>query len=193
MKKLKIKDKIKQSLQTSIEINNCIIEDQIGLLEEIVQVVVTAFRRKKKMVFFGNGGSAADAQHLVAEFVCRFKKDRISLPAIALTTNTSLLTAIGNDMGFESIFSRQIEALVKAGDVVVGISTSGNSPNILKGIKCAKKKGAVTIAFTGTKGEKLSKLTDFCFTVPSSDVPRIQEFHIMVGHIICELAEDILF
>ncbi|MCK4532659.1 D-sedoheptulose 7-phosphate isomerase [bacterium] len=193
MKKLKTKDKIKQGLQESIEINNCIIKDQIGLLEKIVQVVVKAFRRKKKIVFFGNGGSAADAQHLVAEFVCRFKKDRISLPAVALTTNTSLLTAIGNDMGFESIFSRQIEALVNAGDVVVGISTSGNSPNVLKGIKCAKEKGAITIAFTGSKGRKLSKLADFCFTVPSPDVPRIQEFHIMVGHIICELVEDIMF
>jgi D-sedoheptulose 7-phosphate isomerase len=193
MKKLKTKDKIKQSLQTSIEINNCIIKDQIGLIEGIVQVVVKAFRRRKKIVFFGNGGSAADAQHLVAEFVCRFRKDRISLPAIALTTNTSLLTAIGNDMGFECVFSRQIEALVKAGDVVVGISTSGNSPNVLKGIKCAKKKGAITIAFTGSKGGKLFKLADFCFTVPSSDVPRIQESHIMVGHIICELVEDIMF
>ena len=148
MKKNKIQNKIKEILQTSIKINNCIIEDQTGMIEKIVQVMVNAYRKGKKIVFFGNGGSAADAQHLVAEFVCRFKKDRISLPAIALTTNTSLLTAIGNDKNFDSIFSRQVEAFVKKGDIVVGISTSGNSPNVLKGIKCAKEKGGITIAFT---------------------------------------------
>ncbi|MCK5534630.1 D-sedoheptulose 7-phosphate isomerase [bacterium] len=188
-----MQNKIKEILQTSIKINNCIIEDQTGMIEKIVQVMVNAYRKGKKIVFFGNGGSAADAQHLVAEFVCRFKKDRISLPAIALTTNTSLLTAIGNDKNFDSIFSRQVEAFVKKGDIVVGISTSGNSPNVLKGIKCAKEKGGITIAFTGSNGKKLSNLADFCFVVPSSDVPRIQEIHIMVGHIVCELVEDILF
>ena len=154
---------------------------------------MNAYRRGKKIVFFGNGGSAADAQHLATEFVCRVKKERVPLPAIALTTNTSLLTAIGNDKSFVSIFSRQVEAIVKKGDVVIGISTSGRSKNVLEGMKCAKKKGGITIAFTGLKGGELSKSVDFCFFAPSQDTPRIQEAHITVGHIICELAEETLF
>ncbi|MGE5582064.1 MAG: SIS domain-containing protein [Bacillota bacterium] len=140
--------------------------------------------------FMGNGGSAADSQHLAAELVGRFQKERKAMAAVALTTDTSIITSVGNDYGFESIFYRQVEALVKKGDVVVGISTSGNSPNVLKAIAKAKEEGAYTIGMTGENGGTLNSICDLCIKVPSKVTARIQEAHILIGHIICELIEE---
>lgn len=137
--------------------------------------------------FMGNGGSAADAQHLAAEFVGRFKAERTGLPAVALTTDTSILTAVGNDYGFEQIFARQVQALVKNGDLVVGLSTSGNSPNVVKAIHEAKRKGAATVGLTGQGGGEMAAICDVCIKVPSNSTARIQETHILIGHIVCAL------
>ena len=144
-------------------------------------------------MLFGNGGSAADSQHIAAEFVGRFAFDRPALPALALNVNTSCITAIGNDYGFEQVFSRQIEALGQAGDVAIGISTSGNSPNVVRAISVAKKKGLHTIGLTGRTGGTLKSTVDFCICVPSEETPRIQESHILIGHIISELVEEAIF
>lgn len=161
-------------------------------LVAMADLLVNAFKKGNKVLLFGNGGSAADAQHIACELAGKFYLDRAPLPAIALTTNTSSLTAIGNDYGYEEIFSRQLRALVTKGDVVIGISTSGNSPNVLRGIEEAKRLGATTIAFTGREG-KLKKSADYVLSVPSVDTPRIQEAHITAGHIICYLVEQALF
>ncbi|MFZ5649811.1 MAG: D-sedoheptulose-7-phosphate isomerase [Bacillota bacterium] len=141
--------------------------------------------------FLGNGGSAADCQHMAAELVGRFKKERRGLPAVALTTDTSILTALGNDYGFEEIFTRQVEALVKPGDLVVGISTSGNSPNVVKALQLAKEKGALTVGLTGRHGGKLGNVCDLCIKVPSDVTARIQEAHILIGHIVCEMIDEV--
>ena len=178
------------------------IEDNIKLKEYLQKeaknlvamaaLLVDAFRKGNKVLLFGNGGSAADAQHIACELAGKFYLDRAPLPAIALTTNTSALTAIANDYSYEEIFSRQLKALVREGDIVIGISTSGNSPNVLHGIEEAKRLGAITVAFTGRGGE-LKKLADYVLAVPSVDTPRIQEVHITAGHIICYLVEQALF
>lgn len=141
--------------------------------------------------FMGNGGSASDSQHLAAEFVGRFVNERKGLPAIALTTDTSILTAIGNDYGYQNIFRRQIEALVDIGDLVVGISTSGNSDNVVKAIELAKEKGAFTVGLSGKDGGILSKICDLCITIPSNNTARIQECHIMIGHIVCGIVDEV--
>jgi len=146
---------------------------------------------KNVIYFLGNGGSAADCQHLAAELVGRFKKERRGLPAVALTTDTSILTAIGNDYGFEEIFARQVEALVKPGDLVVGISTSGDSPNVVKAIQLAKEKGALAVGLTGRRGGKLVDVCDLCIKVPSDVTARIQEVHILIGHIVCEMIDEV--
>ncbi len=143
-----------------------------------------------KILLMGNGGSAADCQHIAAEIVGRYKKDRRGLPAIALTTDSSILTSIGNDFGFDQIFSRQVEALCNPQDVVIGISTSGNSANVIAGIKLAREVGAYTVAMTGAAGGKLAELCDLTLAMPSNDTPRIQEAHILVGHILCDLIES---
>lgn len=161
--------------------------------EKIVQAIesiLESFRRNGKILFFGNGGSAADSQHIAAEFIGRFKKERRALPAIALTTDTSILTALGNDYGFDVIFARQIEGLGNRGDVAFGISTSGNSKNVIEGIKQAKKMGLKTISLTGCGGGKVARLTDISIIVPSMETARIQESHICIAHAICELAEE---
>jgi D-sedoheptulose 7-phosphate isomerase len=150
-------------------------------------------RRNKRIYFFGNGGSAADAQHLAAEIVSRFYMERRGMPAEALSANTSVITAIANDYSFDRIFARQIEAAGSEGDIAFGISTSGNSSNVLKAMKTAKEKAMYTIGFTGQKGGKLKEIVDHCFCAPSEDTPRIQEVHITVGHIICEMVERELF
>lgn len=142
-----------------------------------------------KILLMGNGGSAADSQHIAAEIVGRYKRERKGLPAIALTTDTSILTSVGNDYGFEFIFSRQVEALCGPLDVVIGLSTSGNSPNVVRAIETAKQIGATTVGMTGGSGGKLTALCDFNLVMPSSDTPRIQEAHIFIGHVLCELAE----
>jgi len=146
-------------------------------------------KRGGKILLMGNGGSAADSQHIAAEIVGRFKKERRGLPSIALTTDTSIITSVGNDYGFEFIFSRQVEALCTPLDLVIGLTTSGNSPNVVRAIETAKEIGATTVGMTGGTGGKLAVLCDFCLIMPSSDTPRIQEAHIFVGHSLCELLE----
>lgn len=161
-----------------------------GTIEKIALQMLRCYRKGKKVVIFGNGGSAADAQHIATELVCRFEKERKSLPAIALTTNTSMLTAVANDYSFDNIFTRQVESTVQRGDVVIAISTSGNSKNVIGGAKQSKKQGAVVVGFTGDGGGKLKGVCDIVLAVPSKNTARIQEMHITAGHIICKLVED---
>jgi D-sedoheptulose 7-phosphate isomerase len=166
---------------------------KVEIIIQIAKLIANAYRKGNKVFWFGNGGSAADAQHLACELVSRFFIERKALASIALTTNTSELTAIANDYDFNQVFARQIEALVNQGDIVIGISTSGNSSNVIEGVKKAKQLGATTIAFTGATGGKLKGLVDFLLAVPSEVTPHIQESHIMIGHIICYLVEKELF
>ena len=185
-----ISDYIKRSIQTK---NELLVTTHVEVIAQIAKVIINAYRHGRKVVWFGNGGSAADAQHLACELVSRFYLERKALVSIALTTNTSILTAIANDYDFDRIFARQVEALVNSGDVVIGITTSGNSPNVIEGIIEAKRRGAITVGFTGATGGKLKGNVDFLMEVPSEETPHIQEAHIMVGHIICYLVEKELF
>ena len=170
------------------------VEQTAEVIEQITEAIIHCFRQGNKLLICGNGGSAADAQHVAGEFVNRFRYDHAALPAIALTTDTSILTSIGNDSAFENIFSRQVEALAKPGDILVGISTSGGSPNILKALDAARELGLTTIAFTGEKGrEKMGPKCDLCFVVSSVDTPRIQECHTFVWHVICGIIERMIF
>jgi D-sedoheptulose 7-phosphate isomerase len=159
-------------------------------IEEIAFLVISTLKNKGKLIFMGNGGSAADAEHLAAEFVGRFKNNRGPLPAISLSANTPLLTAIGNDFGFNEIFSRQIAVLASPLDLVVGISTSGQSENVIKAMQVAKNLGIKTIGFLGKDGGKLKSMVDVSLVIPSNDTPRVQEMHIFVGHVICEIVEE---
>lgn len=185
------KANIVKQIEDSIKLKKYL-QQKAKNLGAMADLLVDAFRKGNKVLIFGNGGSAADAQHIACELAGKFYLDRAPLPAIALTTNTSTLTAIGNDYSYEEIFVRQVKSLVKQGDIVIGISTSGNSPNVLRGIKEAKRFGATTIAFTG-RGGRLKELADYVLSVPSVDTPRIQEAHITAGHIICYLVEQALF
>jgi D-sedoheptulose 7-phosphate isomerase len=160
------------------------------LISDLAGRIIKCLEAGGKVLFFGNGGSAADAQHLAAEFVVRFRLNRKALPAIALTTDTSILTACGNDFGFDTIYARQIEALANKEDVVIGISTSGNSPNVIAALSAAKSKGSLTVTFTGQKSNKCSDIADLAFQAPSSVTARIQECHLLAGHIICELIDE---
>ena len=169
------------------------IKEIAPIIRKISEEVIKAYRKSKKVVLFGNGGSAADAQHIAGEFVGKFYKDRKSLPSLALHTNTSVLTATANDYGYQFIFERQVSSFVEEGDIVVGISTSGNSINVIKGLETAKKLGAITVGFTGQEENAIEKIVDYCLKIPSNDTPRIQEGHITVGHIICYLVEKELF
>ena len=159
-------------------------------IKDCIEIISNTFEKDNKILIFGNGGSAADAQHMAAEFISRFYFDRISLPAIALTTDTSILTSIGNDYDFEKIFSRQCESLVKKGDVVIAISTSGKSKNVIQAINISKNLGAKIISLTGENGGILKEKSDICIEMPSNDTPRIQEGHRIVIHIICQLVEE---
>lgn len=188
-----MKDEIETSLNESIRLKSELLSKSVDTISEIATISVDALRNGHSLYLMGNGGSAADAQHISGELVGRFKKDRKALPVLALTTDTSVLTAISNDYGYDLCFEKQVEAFVKSGDVVFGLSTSGNSVNILNAIKLAKKKDAKTIGFTGKNGGELKYLVDICLMVPSSDTPRIQECHITVGHIICSIIEKELF
>jgi D-sedoheptulose 7-phosphate isomerase len=163
------------------------------LLIQIARRIIMAYRKGRKVLLFGNGGSAAHAQHLAAELAGKFRMKRKGLPAIALTTNTSILTAIGNDYSFEEVFSRQLDALGQAGDVAIGISTSGTSPNVIAALRVARKKKLVTVGLTGARGRQMKALCDYCVCTSSSDTARIQEAHILAGHIICEIVEQGLF
>ena len=182
---------IVKQIEDSIELKKYLRQETKNLVA-MADLLVDAFRKGNKVLLFGNGGSAADAQHIACELAGKFYLDRDPLPAIALTTNTSSLTAIANDYSYEEVFVRQVKGLVKQGDVVIGISTSGNSPNVLRGIEEAKRLGVTTIAFTG-RGGRLSELADYVLSIPSGDTPRIQEAHITAGHIICYLVEQALF
>ena len=188
-------EKIKRIVSASIDTKQKILNDDAFLksIENAVDVIVHALEKGNRIWFCGNGGSAADAQHLAAEFSGRFYKDRKALPAEALHCNTSYLTAVANDYSYDVIYSRLIEGITTEGDVLVGLSTSGNSPNILKAFETAREKKLTTVGFTGATGGKMKELSDHLFNVPSTDTPRIQESHIMIGHIICELAEEKLF
>jgi len=168
------------------------LQGEARTLVAIADQLIQALRKGKKVLLFGNGGSAADAQHIAAELSGKYTRHRDPLPAIALTTNTSSLTAIANDYGYEAVFARQLQALVAEGDIVIGISTSGNSPNVLLAMEEAKRRGAITIALTG-QGGKLKELADYVLSVPSTKTARIQEAHITIGHIICHLVEEEIF
>lgn len=187
--------RITKVIEDSIETKRSILRNQalVGQIAAISELMITAFRNGNKVMLFGNGGSAADAQHIAAEFVGRFAFNRSALPALALTVNTSCLTAIGNDYGFDQVFSRQLEALGRSGDIAIGISTSGNSPNVLQAMTVAKRIGIHTVGLAGASGGKLVQCVDYCICVPSNATPRIQEGHILVGHIISELVEHEIF
>jgi D-sedoheptulose 7-phosphate isomerase len=184
---------IQKRFKESAEVKNRFLKENLSRLLDVIKLISHCFEAGNKLFFFGNGGSAADAQHLAAEFVNRYIMDRPPLPAIALTTDTSILTSISNDFSFSEVFAKQLKALGKEGDVAVGISTSGTSPNIIKAFEVAKEMGMKTIALTGNDGGSLVKIADVSLIVPSSSTPRIQEVHILIGHILCELVEHYLF
>ena len=188
-----MKEEIKAQLRNHCEVMTALERELTPQIESAVLLLVDAFREGNKILVMGNGGSAADAQHFVAEMVGRFKLERRALPGLALTTDSSILTAIGNDYGFVCVFSRQIEANAVSGDVVVGISTSGNSPNVQKALEVAAEKGCRTIALLGRDGGSIKEVADLSLIVPSHDTPRIQEGHIAIIHIICDLVEKALF
>ncbi len=190
-----LKDLVRNRIQRSIEIKNKLLVDANfqNLAVQVATRIINSIRAGGKVLFFGNGGSAADAQHLAAEFTGRYLKDRSALPALALNVNSSSVTAIGNDYGFDSVFARQIEGLGKEGDVAVGISTSGNSRNIVQALEIAKSKSIYAVALTGASGGILRKIADCTIRIPSEETPRIQECHILIGHIICEIVEERLF
>ena len=179
-------------IEESIGVKRRVIEGHTGVVAAIARLWVRSLAAGGKILLFGNGGSAADAQHIAGELVSRFLRERQALAALALTTDTSILTAIGNDYGFERVFARQIEALGRPGDVAVGISTSGRSPNVVAAIDVARSRGMATVALTGEGGGDLLGRVDVCFRVPSTSTPRIQEMHIAAGHVICELVEHAL-
>ena len=185
-----MKEQIKRKFIEHIDIIERIGDASITKIEKAAQTIIDCYKNGGKVILFGNGGSAADAQHIAAELVGKYKLARRALPAIALTTNSSIISAIGNDYGFEKVFSRQVEALVNENDVVIALSTSGNSENVIAGILAAKKKGCKTIALTGSSGGRLKETADILLNVPSDDTPRIQEAHITIGHILCGLVED---
>ncbi|HEV3224925.1 MAG TPA: D-sedoheptulose 7-phosphate isomerase [Puia sp.] len=188
-------DHIKKIIGESISVKKKILMDEVMLNNtiQVVQEIVKAFKDGKRVYFAGNGGSAADAQHLAAEFSGRFYTDRQALPAEALHCNTSYLTAVANDYSYDEIYARLIRGITHPGDVLIGLSTSGNSGNIVKAFEAAREKKVITIGFTGETGGKMKPLSDYIFNIPSTDTPRIQESHILLGHIVCELVEKEYF
>jgi len=190
-----MQQKIKAILQESINVKSKLLEDAVLMqtIEQVVEAIIEAFNAGNKVLFCGNGGSAADAQHLAAEFSGRFYTDRNPLPSEALHCNTSYLTAVANDYGYEFVYSRIVKGTGKPGDVIVGLSTSGNSANITLALQTAREIGMKTVGFTGEGGGKMKDWCDFLIAVPSKDTPRIQESHITIGHIICQLVEERLF
>ena len=184
---------ILKRFKESSEVKTRFLKENLSRLLDVIKLVSHTFEAGNKLFFFGNGGSAADAQHLAAEFVNRYVMDRPPLPAIALTTDTSILTSVSNDLAFNEIFAKQLRALGKEGDVAVGISTSGSSPNIVKAFEVAKEMGIKTVALTGNDGGVVAKMVDIPLVVPSTSTPRIQEAHILIGHILCEMVEHYLF
>jgi len=183
--KVEIESYIKDSSQVILDAVKC-----SEKIEKVINEIIKCLKSNNKIVLFGNGGSAADSQHIAAEFVGRFNFNRKSLPAISLTTDSSIITALSNDFSFDLIFSRQCESLVKNGDVVIGISTSGNSKNVIEGIKVSKKLGAITVGFLGKDGGKISEIVDYSINAPSKQTPKIQEIHRVLSHIMCKIIEE---
>jgi D-sedoheptulose 7-phosphate isomerase len=185
-------DILRKNIESSIEVHSRLLQACLPAMTVAAAALITAYRSGHKALFFGNGGSAADAQHLAAEFLGRYLLDRRPMPALALHANTSAVTAIANDHGYEQVFSRQLQALAVAGDVAVGISTSGNSKSILEALTVARKMGVYTIGLTGASGGRMRELVDVLIAAPSSETPRIQECHILVGHALCDAVEQAL-
>lgn len=190
-----MKQKIQEIISESIEVKSSLLRDEeiLKTIESIVTVLTQSFQSGFKVQFCGNGGSAADAQHLAAEFSGRFYKNRRALPSDALHCNSSYLTAVANDYSYDDIYARLVDGTMVKGDVLIGITTSGNSGNIVKAFEVAKNKGIITIGFTGSTGGKLKSLSDYLINIPSEVTPRIQESHILIGHVICELVEEAIF
>ena len=188
-------EQIKNLIQASIDAKQATLQsdDLLQTVAQVAEMIVAAFRKGNRVYFCGNGGSAADAQHLAAEFSGRYYKDRKALPSEALHCNTSYLTAVANDYSYEVVYARLIEGIGNQGDVLVGLSTSGNSGNIVKAFEAAKAKGITTVGFTGLSGGAMKALSDYLINVPSTDTPRIQEVHILLGHIVCQLVEEKYF
>ncbi len=186
-----MKQKIKKAIEASCKTNGTLLsEENLDLLQKAAECIIKSLQKGCKVIVFGNGGSAADSQHMVAELVGRFKKERKGIAAIALTTNTSTITSLSNDYSYDIIFKRQVEALGKRGDVAIGISTSGKSKNVIEALREARKKGLATIALTGNDGGALKDIADISLIVKSDETPRIQEAHILIIHVLCELIED---
>jgi len=184
-----IQTRIRESVKTKIQLL-----ENVDVIQRVATAMVTAYKSHNKVLLFGNGGSAADAQHIAGELVGIFYvRNRAPLPMLALTTNSSSMTAIANDLSFAEVFARQVEAYGEPGDVVIGISTSGNSDNVNRALEIAKHKGMVSVGLTGRTGGKSREIVDYCITVPSDETPRIQEAHILIGHILCELVEREIF
>lgn len=190
-----INEYIENQVKKSIDVKQQFLNDTelMNLIKEVSFKIVEAYKNGNKTLIAGNGGSAADAQHIAGEFVSRFYFDRPGLASIALTTDTSIITAIGNDYGYEKLFSRQVQANGVKGDIFIGISTSGNSANIIEALKECKGKGIITVGLTGEKGGKMAEMCDYCIKVPSNETPRVQEVHILIGHIICAVVEEAIF
>ncbi|OGB90801.1 phosphoheptose isomerase [candidate division WOR-1 bacterium RIFCSPHIGHO2_01_FULL_53_15] len=187
-----MQNRIAANLKESIEVKQQVIKSLVPQIEKAARAMIGALKNGNKVLFFGNGGSAADSQHLAAELISRFQMERKSLPAIALTTDTSIITAIGNDYTFDNIFSRQIEGLAQKGDIAFGLSTSGNSKNVIAGLEKAKQLGCKTIGLVGSGG-RIAAIAEIAIAVPSKNTPRVQECHITIGHILCSLIEQELF
>ena len=185
-----MKSRIRAVIQESIQVKKDALEKNIDLIERVAQSIISSYKNGGKVLLCGNGGSAADSQHIAAEFIGRFQKERRALPAIALTTDTSILTSLANDYSYEIVFARQVEALGKKGDVLIGISTSGKSPNVIKALETAQALGILTVAFTGHDGGLMGKIADISIIVPSKVTARIQESHIALFHALCEVVED---
>ncbi len=190
-----INEYISNQVKKSIDVKQQLLEnnDLMELIKEVALKTTEVYKNGNKTLIAGNGGSAADAQHIAGEFVSRFYFDRPGIPSLALTTDTSIITAIGNDYGYEKLFARQVQANGVKGDIFIGISTSGNSANIIEALKECKEKGIITVGLTGEKGGKMAEICDYCIKVPSNETPRVQEAHILIGHIICAVVEEAIF
>lgn len=193
MKNNIIIDQLCAQIQDNINVTQKLLEESLDIIWNLGNKITMAIKKGHKLLLCGNGGSAADSQHIAAEFVNRFKKDRLPLPAIALTTDTSIITSIANDYGYKYTFSKQVLALGQKGDIIIGISTSGMAENVIEAVKTARAKGLYTIGLTGAGGGRLKDIVNLCIKVPSHDTPRIQETHILIGHLVCDIVEKAIF
>ncbi len=188
-----MRDKILKSFRDSISVKQKFVDEYMETIIEVSRLIADTLKNGSKLLLFGNGGSACDASHIAAEFINRFQRERPAFPAIALNTDMAVITSIANDYDYSTIFERQLKALAQDGDIVIAMSTSGTSPNVIKAVETAIKKGLKVVALTGAKGDKLASMSDYVFAVPSNDTPRVQETHITLGHVLCQMVEEILF